>query len=548
MPSLADVVQQMGPSIIYDERTKRFHDMEQNYRMVSTQRVVAGNPIRADGRGASNYVTQDAFNSFQAEIYLYIGKVAFFTREALVEMQKTMVGEQRDTESLREDERRIAEEKRERRRELISGAMTRVSSGIRRATGMGPLGALFTGLFAGLTAVLANVNIERLRQTFNNIESVFNNVRNFFNRLREYSTLILAIGAALATMVAANMLNRTRPTAPRPSPPRPSSPPPPRNPPTTPNRTPPPPAPAPAAPRPSTPPATPGTPTSTPPTQTGTPERAGRRNTLPSRMIRAGALTAVFEAIGAALAANRLIQERNEGNLSQEEFRQQMIELLGTSIGTMTGAAAGSAIGTLLGPVGTIVGGIAGGIVGSAFGPDIAQALFRSFLDENEAPEDAYQQMARGAEIGANMQTELSARVARLRNESRQRVLNDEEMMNTTQRAINEGRISQSQAAQINEIGSQAGTIRRAGDIEAVIEAISASGLEGANSRLIAGREGGTGRVIVLPPYYQESIRPNTRQNQPAPAPSNPPGIQTRNSDNTLEDAQASAAFMNAAF
>ena len=547
MPSLADVVQQMGPSIIYDERTKRFHDMEQNYRMVSTQRVVAGNPIRADGRGASNYVTQDAFNSFQAEIYLYIGKVAFFTREALVEMQKTMVGEQRDTESLREDERRIAEEKRERRRELISGAMTRVSSGIRRATGMGPLGALFTGLFAGLTAVLANVNIERLRQTFNNIESVFNNVRSFFNRLREYSTLILAIGAALATMVAANMLNRTRPTAPRPSPPRPSSPPPPRNPPTTPNRPAPTAQPS-AAPRPSTPPTTPGTPTSTPPTQTGTPERAGRRNTLPRRMIRAGALGAVIDVIPRSIDAYRLIQDRNEGNLSQEEFRQQMIELLGTSIGGMTGAAAGSAIGTLLGPVGTIVGGIAGGLVGSAFGPDIAQALFRSFLDENEAPDDFYQQMARGAEVGANMQTELSARLARLRNEGRQRVLNDEEMVNTTQRAVNEGRISQSQAAQINEIGSQAGTIRRAGDIEAVIEAISSSGLEGANSRLIAGRENRTGRVIVLPPYYQESIRPNTRQNQPAPAPSNPAGIQTRNSDSTLEDAQASAAFMNAAF
>ena len=547
MPSLADVVQQMGPSIIYDERTKRFHDMEQNYRMVSTQRVVAGNPIRADGRGASNYVTQDAFNSFQAEIYLYIGKVAFFTREALVEMQKTMVGEQRDTESLREDERRIAEEKRERRRELISGAMTRVSSGIRRATGMGPLGALFTGLFAGLTAVLANVNIERLRQIFNNIESVFNNVRSFFNRLREYSTLILAIGAALATMVAANMLNRTRPTAPRPSPPRPSSPPPPRNPPTTPNRPAPTAQPS-AAPRPSTPPTTPGTPTSTPPTQTGTPERAGRRNTLPRRMIRAGALGAVIDVIPRSIDAYRLIQDRNEGNLSQEEFRQQMIELLGTSIGGMTGAAAGSAIGTLLGPVGTIVGGIAGGLVGSAFGPDIAQALFRSFLDENEAPDDFYQQMARGAEVGANMQTELSARLARLRNEGRQRVLNDEEMVNTTQRAVNEGRISQSQAAQINEIGSQAGTIRRAGDIEAVIEAISSSGLEGANSRLIAGRENRTGRVIVLPPYYQESIRPNTRQNQPAPAPSNPAGIQTRNSDSTLEDAQASAAFMNAAF
>ena len=226
MASLADVVQQMGPSITYDERTKRFHDMEQNYRMVSTRGVVAGGPTRADGRGSSGYVTQESFNSFRSEIYLYISKVASFTREALVEMQKTMTGEQRDTESLRNDEQKAAEERRERRRELIRGAMTRVSSGIRQATGMGPLGALFTGLFTTLTAVLANTDIEKIRETFNSIGAVFDDIREFFNKLQEYSNIILAIGAALAAMVAANMLNRipSRSPTPRPTPPPPPRP------------------------------------------------------------------------------------------------------------------------------------------------------------------------------------------------------------------------------------------------------------------------------------------------------------------------------------
>ena len=208
MASLADVVQQMGPSITYDERTKRFHDMEQNYRMVSTRGVTAGRPTRADGRGSSAYVTQEIFNAFRSEVYLYISKVASFTREALIEMQKSMIGEQRDTETLKNDQRREAEERRERRKELISGALTKVSSGIRQATGMGPLGALFTGISAGLVALLANVDLEKLRETFNSISSVFDKVKEFFDKLKEYSDILIAIGAALAAMVAANMLNR----------------------------------------------------------------------------------------------------------------------------------------------------------------------------------------------------------------------------------------------------------------------------------------------------------------------------------------------------
>jgi hypothetical protein len=397
MPSLADVVQQMGPSITYDERTRRFHDMEQNYRMVSTRGVVAGSPARSNGNAASGYVTQDAFNSFRSEIYLYISKVASFTREALVEMQRTMVGEQKDTESLRNDERRVAEEKRERR----TGALTRISSGVRQATGMGPLGALFTGLATSLIGILANVDIDKLRETFDRIGSVFDTVREFFNKLQEYSNIILAIGAALAAMVAANMLDRMRPSrggagrggggAARPSTPpaqtpaqnapRQSAPTPtpgtggaPRSsvPSTAPSTPPPPPAQPQVKPgysatetpsgtryrsektgrfvKPSEALTEPGAPTREP--RPGQPTQESPTGSKASRLRLSGFLAALGPAIDILSARNQLqslSEQRDDESIDENEYKQKVIEILGGTAGSIIGGLTGGALGSLLG-------------------------------------------------------------------------------------------------------------------------------------------------------------------------------------------------------
>lgn len=603
MPSLADVVQQMGPSITYDERTRRFHDMEQNYRMVSTKGVTAGRPTRADGRGSSAYVTQEIFNAFRSEVYLYISKVASFTREALIEMQKSMIGEQRDTETLRNDQRREAEERRERRKELISGALTKVSSGIRQATGMGPLGALFTGISAGLVALLANVDLEKLRETFNNISSVFDKVKEFFDKLKEYSDILIAIGAALATMVAANMLDRTKPRTPKPpSPNRPS--------PTPgsgsgsgsgakpstgtggagaggaaagaasgaaaaaagkPTIT----APKPQAAiaetdksgktryrdpktgrftKPPAPPAPSGAPTSAPPSASGQPTQDRPRGNFAGRAARFLAIpgvSAILESINASEQINQLSEQRDEEAITEEEYKKQVIEVIARALGAIGGGTIGGSIGAALGTIIPGPGNLIGGMLGAYFGANAGARAGEWFVSTGigQMLADIFYErffVERSSRQG-QLESALTSRLNELRRERAQRILRDEEMVDTTERAVNEGRITRAQANQINEIGSQAGTVRRAGDIEAAIEAISASGLEGANSRLVAGREDRTGRIIVLPTIYQESVRPDARQNQPAP-PSQPAGIQTRNSDNTLGDAYNGAGFMTAAF
>lgn len=552
MPSLADVIQQMGPTILYDERTQRFHDMSQNYRMVSTRGVVAGGPARADSRGMSGYVTQDAFNAFQAEIYLYIGKVAFFTREALVEMQRTMAGEQEDTEALRNDEQKSAEERRERRRELVRGALTNISSGTRQVTGMGPLGALFTGLFATLTGVLANTDIERIRETFNSIGEVFDNIREFFNKLQEYSNIILAIGAALAAMVAANMLDRTRPP-PRQTPPtqRPS----PSTGPTSPGNRPPvtPPATTPATPStgaapastpsttpttPTRPSPTPGAPTSAAPSQSGQPTQdrpTGNKSARLGRFL--GALGPIVQVFSARQQLETLSEQRDGGNIDEDAYRDEVIRTIASTAGAIVGGAAGGALGSLLGPAGALVGGFAGSLGGAelaerlattGIGRRIGELIYDRFFADRPTGEP---------------ETQLIAQLTELQRQRREKTATIDEMTQITDRAVNEGRITRGQARQLEEVGSQEGTNLRIGDIELAIEQLQASGLEGVGSRLQAGRQEGSGRIIVLPTMYQEVVTQRPTQPASAPAAEVSSEIQTRAPDPTLDQAAQAARF-----
>jgi hypothetical protein len=568
MPSLADVVQQMGPSITYDERTRRFHDMEQSYRMVSTRGVVSGSPARSNGGAASGYVTQDAFNSFKTEIYLYISKVASFTREALVEMQRTMAGEQRDTDSLRNEERREAEERKERRRELVSGALRRVSSGIRSVTGLGPLGALFTGLAASLTAV-------------------FDSVKEFFNKLQEYSNIILAIGAALAAMVAANMLDRTpkpsrgggkpsggggRPAAPgtgsggapsgakpatggapsgagagaKPTPPAP---------------------PAPAQPqvksgykatetpggtryrsektgrfvKPSEALTEPGAPTREPKPSQSTPGQPTQERPMRSKASRlrlSGFLAALGPAIDILSARSQLeslSEQRDAESIDEEKYKDEVIKILGGTAGSIIGGLTGGALGSLLGPAGAMLGGFAGSIGGERLGQWLATTGVGKRVGEL-----IYDRFFLASPTNIP-EAQLISQLTELQRRSRAETSAIDEMVNLTERAANEGRITSSQARQLNEVGSQIRTTDlRAGDIEQAINMMQFSGMEGINYNPTTDR---SGRVVVLPTIYQEVATPRSSQPAARPTPETSSEIQTRTPDGTLGEAAAATNF-----
>jgi phage tail tape-measure protein len=552
----------------------------------------------------------DIFDSFRRDIYGYISQVASFAREGLIEIQRSVMAQQEDTESLRDYERqsrelRLEQENKQNKPRQKGDLIRTIKSGV--SDGLGLLTFLGIGTAAAAITAALTMTPEQIQQLGKSIDEFVDKVKNIANAIAENAELITAIVLGLATFLAGTALIRNRSTpAPnqRPTGPRnqsspsnrvrASSPlgraaaavagaaaaggavsatgaggavsatgaggarpssvpetgtrPPPATPPEA-SR--PPPATPPEASRP--PPATPpGSPDRAPPqapasqqAQSGAPERESK-HPKPKRAIRIAAGSAVDVIFGAVEIKN-LIEQRNAGDISEEEFKSEVVKVLGSTVGSMAGAAAGGFIGSALGPIGTFLGAMGGAYVGSSYGEEIATALYNSYLSESEdMPDDYNEQAARAARIGANLQTRLSERRAELRQQEREKNVNIEQMTNLTDRAVSEGRITSTQARQIEEIGSSQGADLRAGDIELAIEQLQAARDGAATAETLKlGLSGGrTGRVIVLPPQSIPS-QGNARRNRPPERPSqsnssqvNRNGLQTRNPDNALNSAR----------
>ena len=604
MPNLSELAEKIGTKFVYDERTDRYHDLTKNYRMAQLPRgekfgtmtregiIIAGNTTsRSEGdRTASQFVSMDIFDSFRRDIYGYISQVASFAREGLIEIQRSVMAQQEDTESLRDYERqsrelRLEQENKQNKPRQKGDLIRTIKSGV--SDGLGLLTFLGIGTAAAAITAALTMTPEQIQQLGKSIDEFVDKVKNIANAIAENAELITAIVLGLATFLAGTALIRNRSTpAPnqRPTGPRNQSNPSnrvrassplgraaaavagaaaaggavsatgsggarPSSVPETGTR--PPPATPPEASRP--PPATPpGSPDRAPPqapgsqqAQSGAPERESK-HPKPKRAIRIAAGSAVDVIFGAVEIKN-LIEQRNAGDISEEEFKSEVVKVLGSTVGSMAGAAAGGFIGSALGPIGTFLGAMGGAYVGSSYGEEIATALYNSYLSESEdMPDDYNEQAARAARIGANLQTRLSERRAELRQQEREKNVNIEQMTNLTDRAVSEGRITSTQARQIEEIGSSQGADLRAGDIELAIEQLQAARDGAATAETLKlGLSGGrTGRVIVLPPQSIPS-QGNARRNRPSERPSqsnssqvNRNGLQTRNPDNALNSAR----------
>ncbi len=611
MANLADAASLLGTSIVYDERTSRYNDLAQNYKMVSAKRVAdtTSGSMSRDGKPRGEYVPLDMFKAFQRDVYMFISNTASFAREAIIELQRSLTSERRDTQDIRNEEFRAAEERSERGRKILQKIGSTISSGTRAVTGMGLGGTLLAGgTLAGLTMLsgMSNEDIQRIAKPIDDFIEMIDDIRK---KISEYSGLLTAVGVGLLGLAsAAAAFQMMRPSggagggggrgagggasggggrggtpgggAPGGGAPggggragsaagravagaaagiaaaagaavaATSSAP------TT-------------APKPEVKPGyrTVETPSGTryqsettgrfvrasdATIQAGAPERVASRNTLPRKMISAGALGAVLSAIPDGIDAYRLIRERNAGELSEQEFKEQMVDLLGRSLGGMGGAAAGAAIGTLLGPVGALIGSVAGGVAGSMYGPEIAQALFKAFLDETEAPENYFEQMAKGAELGANMETVLSNRLAQLRGESRERTVATEGVVNTLQEAVDSGRITEEQAQQLRsqEKAFQPTTPEQLSEnvrrIQSASLGYSEAGIDPRRLQFTLGRDNLVGNIKVLEPIVQEVQQQAPQREAPSSDPVAPNGIQARNLENSVDVAQGHAMTGNA--
>jgi hypothetical protein len=317
----------------------------------------------------------------------------------------------------------------------------------------------------------------------------------------------------------------------------------------------------------------PGTPTQTqiPSTQeapkAGEPTRAGNRF---SRIIRsAPALAALLESINAYQQIDNLSERRDNQEITEEVYKEEVINVIARAIGAVAGGSAGAALGGMIGSmmtpgVGTMLGAIAGGMMGAELGADagerltntrigrmIGNAVYGSFFS-SEAPIQPIQRIAMFRRSGESIENELSNRLRTLSQERAERISSTEQAVDIVDRAISEGRITERQGSQILEVSGQQGTNLRIGDIEVAIDQLQAS-REGVGETLRVGRGEG-GRVIVLPPTTLPTQRPTENRANPRGNPrgnnSNPgrgssvSDLQTRNRDASLAAAQEQANFM----
>ena len=275
MASLTDIANTLTTSIIYDERTKRFHDMAMNYRMVSSERarreLTAGVPNRiGDDR---NYVTQSLFDALRRDVYAMMSSIAENSYLASNELRRMLVSQQKDTQRLLNRENRDLEDRAE--GNDTRGNYTRRIGNIASAIGRGArstirnLPNILGGLgLAGLATALAATQLSpELIQQIDEFPRQILRIADELMLAADITGAILGSYLAFRGFRAINRFSqrlsqRIFPRQSSPAPARAAAPPAPSRPPPTPPR---PAPPAPSRPAPSRPPPTPPRPAPTPP-------------------------------------------------------------------------------------------------------------------------------------------------------------------------------------------------------------------------------------------------------------------------------------------
>lgn len=498
MASLADL--NLPNNIVYDERTKRYHDLFQNYRMVGASRIAAmGTPQRADR--SDQYVTRQEFFSMRTDLYRFISHTTELTREALQALFEMQRSQLRDTERLAENERYDREERTERKSSLAgrlaSAAMERVGSTVRARPGL----SLMSILGAALIGFIATPN-ETVQRFGNTIDELVSTITNMTDILRQ---IALAAGVLGGIEIARRIAQRfSRPTTQTPSRPGPGAP--------TGSRPATSPAPRPSVPSVSPTPAAPSTAPSAIP-QSGSPSRA-----LTSRI---GPLAAASAAVQMA-NANQMLRQ---GNINQEEYRR------------MVGSAMGGLIGGLLGSRLGIVGQVILGYAGQNIGQSIAEIINRSQRPPT-TPQERQQQ-------AAQEEQQLRERAANTPPGSlERRSLERVEAQNMIRTAQQEQRITQAQAQAISLEMGRGGiyqnrreevtrALREGGNLE-----ISPEVARRLNLPSQATQPGGRPSITVMPPVAvpapaQPQQQPTPRQQPQSPA----MGLQIRNPEQAMLEA-----------
>jgi len=209
MATLSELSHSLDTTIVYDERTKRFHDLAMNYKMVTKEKALkeltsSGRPSRIGA--PTEYVTQASFDALRRDVYAMMSSIAENASIALNELKRALASQEKDTQLLLNYENRENEDRLEGRR---NGLMERIGDGARTAGRIGrqtlrAAPSILGGLgLAGLATVLAATRLT---------EETIEQLEEYQRQLQELGpNLLLAaeiVGGVLGGLFLFRRLNR----------------------------------------------------------------------------------------------------------------------------------------------------------------------------------------------------------------------------------------------------------------------------------------------------------------------------------------------------
>jgi len=203
MASLREISQINPNTVVYDERTKQYHDIANRYRMVKkfiAEAMRAAVSSGAPTRGDETFVPQTTFDAFRKDVYFHISETARLTKIGLEELKKSLDYQSKETDRLR----RIFNQADENRQENlivrndnrdIRNFSRRGSMSIGNILGLGAAGILGSFLASSLLMTPQQIrefgenidnalgmlpDIQNVIENFNRINSVLQNILTFF--------------------------------------------------------------------------------------------------------------------------------------------------------------------------------------------------------------------------------------------------------------------------------------------------------------------------------------------------------------------------------
>lgn len=200
MASLRELTQTNPNDIVYDERTKQYHDIANRYRMVKRTVVEAMQnaiPTGAPTRNNDGSVSQTTFDAFRKDVYFHISETARLTKIGLEELKKSLDYQTKETNRLQRLVNQTDEDRQENKIERIYDERD-IRSDRRRSRmsfggmlGLGAGGLL--GSFLLSSMFMSQEQIREFGESIDNVIGMLPDVENVIDNFNRISGILQSV-------------------------------------------------------------------------------------------------------------------------------------------------------------------------------------------------------------------------------------------------------------------------------------------------------------------------------------------------------------------